>query len=212
MGTQIDLIVGLGNPGAEYEATRHNAGFWFVDLLAHEHGGRFTRDRKLQGESAEIDLGGHRVRLLKPTTYMNLSGQSVSAAVSYYKIPLEHVLVAYDELDLPPGRVQLKFDGSAAGHNGVGSVIEHLGPKFWRLRFGVGHPRDQERPPPGRKQVIDHVLKRANADEETAIRETLREAAAVLPILLEQGAERAKNRLHTRKPAAAPAADEQEKK
>ena len=212
MGTQIDLIVGLGNPGAEYATTRHNAGFWFVDLLAHEHGGSFARDRKLQGESAEIKLGGHRVRLLKPTTYMNLSGQSVSAAVSYYKIPLEHVLVAYDELDLPPGRAQLKFDGSGAGHNGVGSVIEHLGPKFWRLRFGVGHPRDQERPAPGRKQVINHVLKRANADEETAIRETLREAAAVLPVLLEQGAERAKNRLHARKPAAAPAADSQEKK
>jgi PTH1 family peptidyl-tRNA hydrolase len=212
MGTEIDLIVGLGNPGAEYEATRHNAGFWFVDLLAQEHGGHFTRDRKLQGESAEIKLGGQRVRLLKPTTYMNLSGQSVSAAVSYYKIPLEHVLVAYDELDLPPGRVQLKFDGGGAGHNGVGSVIEHLGPKFWRLRFGVGHPRNEERVAGGRKQVIDHVLKRANAADEEAIRATLREAADVLPILLEQGAERAKNRLHTRKPAAAPAADSQETK
>jgi peptidyl-tRNA hydrolase, PTH1 family len=200
MGTQIDLIVGLGNPGAEYAATRHNAGFWFVDLLASEHGGSFSRERKLQGESAEIKIAGQRIRLLKPTTYMNLSGQSVSAAIGYYKIPPENVLVAYDELDLPAGRAQLKFDGGAAGHNGAGSVIEHIGPKFWRLRFGVGHPRDEEHAADGRKQVIDHVLKRASATDEAAIRDQLREAAAVLPIMLEHGAERAKNQLHTRKP------------
>ena len=110
------------------------------------------------------------------------------------------MLVAYDELDLPPGRVQLKFDGSSAGHKGIGSVIESLGPKFWRLRFGVGHPRDQAQTSGGRKQVIDHVLKRAGGTEETAIRDKLREAADILPVMLEQGAERAKNRLHTRKP------------
>lgn len=201
MGTAIDLIVGLGNPGPEYEATRHNAGFWFVDLLAREHGGTFARDRKLQGDSAEIKLAGRRIRLLKPMTYMNLSGQAVSAAVNYYKIPVDNVLVAYDELDLPPGRVQLKFDGGGAGHNGIGSVIEHLGTKFWRLRFGVGHPRDRASESSGRGEVIDHVLKRASAAEETAIRATLREAADILPVLLEQGAERAKNRLHARKPA-----------
>jgi PTH1 family peptidyl-tRNA hydrolase len=199
MGTQIDLIVGLGNPGAEYAATRHNAGFWFADLLADEHDGSFSRNRKLQGEIGEIKIGAHRIRLLKPTTFMNLSGQSVSAAVSYYKIPIEHVLVAYDELDLPAGRAQLKFDGGTAGHNGVGSIVEHLGSKFWRLRFGVGHPRDRERSASGRAQVVDHVLKRASQTEETAIRDSLREAAAILPVLLEQGAERAKNRLHTRK-------------
>jgi len=210
-GTPIDLIVGLGNPGAEYEATRHNAGFWFVDLLAREHGGHFTRDRKLQGDSAEVHIAGRRVRLLKPTTYMNLSGQSVAATVGYYKIPREHVLVAYDELDLPPGRAQLKFDGSGAGHNGIGSVIEHLGPQFWRLRFGVGHPRDQ-RDTGGRKQVIEHVLKRASASDETLIRESLQEAAALLPVLFEQGAERARNRLHTRKPAADPAEGAKETK
>jgi PTH1 family peptidyl-tRNA hydrolase len=200
MGTPIDLIVGLGNPGSEYEATRHNAGFWFVDLLASEHGGRFSSQRKLHGDTAEITVAGQRIRLLKPTTYMNLSGQAVSAAVNYYKIPTERVLVAYDELDLPPGRVQLKFDGSSAGHNGIGSVIEHLGTKFWRLRFGVGHPRDQSQASGGRRQVIDHVLKRAAGPEETAIRHVLREAADTLPVLLEHGGERAKNRLHTRKP------------
>jgi PTH1 family peptidyl-tRNA hydrolase len=199
MGTPIDLIVGLGNPGPEYEATRHNAGFWFVDLLAREHGGTFSRERKLHGEAAEIVIAGSRIRLLKPMTYMNLSGQSVGAAVSYYKIPTEHVLVAYDELDLPPGRAQLKFDGGSAGHNGIASVIEHIGTKFWRLRFGVGHPRDQEQAGGGRKGVIEHVLKRAGGSEEATLREKLQEAAALLPTLLEHGAERAKNTLHARK-------------
>ncbi|HJR68768.1 MAG TPA: aminoacyl-tRNA hydrolase, partial [Gammaproteobacteria bacterium] len=199
MGTQIDLIVGLGNPGPEYATTRHNAGFWFADLLAKENGGTFTSARKLHGDSAEIKIAGHRIRLLKPMTYMNLSGQSVSATINYYKIPVEHVLVAYDELDLPPGRAQLKFDGGSAGHNGVTNVIEHVGSKFWRLRFGVGHPRDKEHVG-GRTNVIDHVLKRAGGDEEVTLREKLAEAAALLPVLLEHGAERVKNRLHTRKP------------
>jgi len=200
MGTPLDLIVGLGNPGPEYEATRHNAGFWFVDLLAKEHGGAFSRERKLQGEWAEIAIAGRRIRLLKPTTYMNLSGQSVSAAVNYYKIPTEHLLVAYDELDLPAGRVQLRFEGGSAGHKGINSIIEHIGAKFWRLRFGIGHPRDTEHASGDRKDVIDHVLKRAGGNEETLLRENLREAADVLPIMLEHGAERAKNVLHTRKP------------
>jgi len=199
MGTPIDLIVGLGNPGAEYAATRHNAGFWFVDLLADEHGGRFSPQKKLNGEAAEISVTGRRIRLLKPMTYMNLSGQSVGAAVNYFKIPTEHVLVAYDELDLPPGRAQLRFDGGSAGHNGIGNVIEHIGPKFWRLRFGVGHPRDREQQGGG-KDVIDHVLERAGGPEETTLRDKLREAAELLPMLLEHGAERVKNRLHTRKP------------
>ena len=193
------MIVGLGNPGPEYEATRHNAGFWFVDRLATEHGGRFARDKKLHGETAEIAVAGRRIRLLKPMTYMNLSGQSVAAAVNYYKIPIEHVLVAYDELDLPPGRAQLKFDGGSAGHNGATNVIEHIGSKFWRLRFGVGHPRDLQAAG-ARRDVIDHVLKRAGGSEEAAIRDKLEEAAELLPVLLEHGAERAKNRLHTRKP------------
>jgi PTH1 family peptidyl-tRNA hydrolase len=200
MGTQIELIVGLGNPGAEYAATRHNVGFWFVDLLAAEHGARFSANRKLKGETAEIAIAGHKLRLLKPDTYMNLSGESVGAAAHYYKIPVEHLLVAYDELDLPVGRTQLKFGGGAAGHNGVRSVIEHLNQQFWRLRFGVGHPRDREQPAEGRKKVIDHLLRRAGTADETLIRNELKEAAAILPVMLEHGAERAKNRLHTRKP------------
>ena len=198
MGTPIELIVGLGNPGPEYQTTRHNAGFWFVDLLARAHGGSFSNARKLHGESAEIRVAGQRIRLLKPMTYMNLSGQAVSAAVNYYKIPIEHVLVAYDELDLPVGRVQLRFSGGSAGHNGIGNVIEHIGLPFWRLRFGVGHPRDSEQAD-GQKDVIDHVLERAGADEEEQILGTLREAVELLPEILEHGAERAKNKLHRRK-------------
>jgi PTH1 family peptidyl-tRNA hydrolase len=200
MGTEIDLIVGLGNPGPEYQATRHNAGFWFADLLAREHGARFAKERKLKGETAEVRIAGRRVRLLKPMTQMNLSGESVQAAVSYYKIPIEHVLVAYDELDFPPGRVQLKFDGSGAGHNGVGSVIEHLGAKFWRFRFGVGHPRNRAQTS-GRRDVIDHVLERATPEEEAQILAAIGDAVKLVPAIVEEGAERVKNRLH-RKPAA----------
>jgi PTH1 family peptidyl-tRNA hydrolase len=195
MGTPIDLIVGLGNPGREYAATRHNAGFWFVDHLAQQHGGSFGNDRKLHGETAEVRIAGHRIRLLKPMTYMNRSGTAVAAAVGYYKIPLDRVLVAYDELDLPAGRAQLKFGGGSAGHNGVTDVIEHVGASFWRLRFGVGHPREVA---PG-KTVIDHVLQRASASEEQQIRARIADAAALLPLLLEQGAERMKNQLHARK-------------
>jgi peptidyl-tRNA hydrolase, PTH1 family len=202
MGTEIDLIVGLGNPGAEYAATRHNAGFWFVDLLAREHGGVFTTARKLKGEAAEITVAGRRIRLLKPTTYMNLSGESVGAATRFYKIPAERVLVAYDELDLPLGRMQLRFDGGDAGHNGVSSVIEHIGRKFWRLRFGLGHPRDSEHEGGSRKPVVDHVLGRAGAGEEAALLEVITEATSTLPLLIEHGAERAKNRLHSRKRTA----------
>ena len=157
-GLPLKLIVGLGNPGTEYATTRHNVGFWFVELLAAANGGRFSTNRKLKGDTAEITIAGHRLRLLRPSTYMNLSGESVGAAANYFKIPTEHVLVAYDELDLTVGRVQLRFEGGAAGHNGVTSVIEHLGPKFWRLRFGVGHPRDLERTADDRKQVLKRLM------------------------------------------------------
>lgn len=199
MGNPLDLIVGLGNPGAEYQVTRHNAGFWFVDLLAREHGGTFSANRKLGGESAEVRIAGQRIRLLKPMTYMNLSGQSVAATVRYYKIPLDRVLVAYDELDLPTGRAQLRFGGGSAGHNGVASVIEHVGPDFWRLRFGVGHPR--EHGSTGRDEVVDHVLKRASRSEEELIVDSIAAAAAAIPVMIELGAERAKNQLHSRKPS-----------
>jgi len=197
MRQRLDLIVGLGNPGPKYQLTRHNAGFWFADLLARAYGAAWSQDKKLRGETSEISIAGHRIRLLKPLTYMNLSGQAVGAAVNYYKIEPEHVLVAYDEIDLPPGRAKLKFDGGHAGHNGIRNIAEHIGTAFWRLRIGVGHPG------PGRRdEVVNHVLDRASAEEEEQIIGTIADAVELVPVFIEEGAERATNRLHGRKAPA----------
>ena len=190
MGEPIDLIAGLGNPDPEYLATRHNAGFWLADALASENGARFSSNRKLEADCAEITLAGRRIRLIKPMTYMNESGRALAKAVAYYKIPPAGVLVAYDELDFPPGRVQLKFGGGHAGHNGMRSIIAHLGAGFWRIRIGVGHPGDRTR-------VTGHVLKRAPVAEEAEITGSIRRAIDVLPVLIEHGGERAKTALHT---------------
>jgi PTH1 family peptidyl-tRNA hydrolase len=194
MSQAIDLIAGLGNPDPEYLMTRHNAGFWFVDALAAQHGVRFSADKKVEGQTAEVAIEGQRVRLLKPMTSMNRSGRSVAKALAYYKIPLEHALVVYDELDLPPGRVQLKFGGGHAGHNGMRSVVEHVGAEVWRLRIGVGHPG------PGRKdEVIGHVLRRAPSSDQELILKAVGHALTCLPVLLAKGPELAKNRLHAYK-------------
>ncbi len=195
MGQPIDLIAGLGNPEPKYLTTRHNAGFWFVDALAARYGGRFSPQKKLEGDTAEVSIEGHRVRLLKPTTYMNESGRSLAKAMNYYKLPLGNVLVVHDELDLPPGRVKLKFDGGHAGHNGMRSVIEHVGAACWRLRIGVGHPGAGRR-----EEVLAHVLRRADAAEEELILDTIRDALDVVPVFLEQGAQIAQSRLNRRKP------------
>lgn len=195
MGQPIDLIAGLGNPDPEYLATRHNAGFWLVDALAAENGVQFSANRKLDGATAEITLAGQRIRLLKPMTYMNESGRSLAKAAGYFKIEPENVLVVYDELDLPPGRVRLKFGGGHAGHNGMRSVIQHIGPDFWRLRVGIGHPGE-------RSQVTAYVLRRAPQAEEDAITGSIRQAIDVLPVLIEHGGEKAKTRLHAPAPKA----------
>jgi PTH1 family peptidyl-tRNA hydrolase len=189
MGQPIDLIVGLGNPDPQYLATRHNAGFWFVDLLASAFGAAFGQARKLEADTAEITLAGRRIRLMKPMTYMNESGRAVAKAIGYFRIPSENVLVAYDEIDFPPGRVRLKFGGGHAGHNGMRSVIAHIGAEFWRLRIGVGHPGE-------RNGVSGHVLRRAPASEEDLILATIRDGIEALPILVEQGGELAMTKLH----------------
>ena len=189
-GQPIDLIAGLGNPDPEYLATRHNAGFWLVDALAAAQGAKFTSNRKLDADTAEVTLAGRRVRLLKPTTWMNESGRALAKAVNFFKIPPEQVLIAYDELDFPPGRVQLRFGGGHAGHNGMRSVIANIGADCWRIRIGVGHPGDRDR-------VTGHVLRRAPASEEEQIMQSIRAAIDALPVLIEQGGERAKTRLHT---------------
>lgn len=188
-GVPLKLIVGLGNPGEDYARTRHNAGFWFADALASRHGGRFRAEPRHQGDLARIRIGEQDLWLLKPMTYMNRSGTSVRSVATFYKVAVEEILVAYDELDFPPGTVKLKHGGGAAGHNGVKDLIAHLGEAFWRVRIGVGKP-----PATG----IEHVLSRPSAAEEQLIRDSIAAAADVLPILLEQGGQRAMNRLHTR--------------
>jgi PTH1 family peptidyl-tRNA hydrolase len=193
MGQQIDLIVGLGNPDPEHRRTRHNAGFWFADLLARAHGGKFKAETRFHGETAEIRLAAHRLRLLKPQTFMNDSGRAVVATTSYYKIPLENVLIAYDELDLEPGRAQLKFAGGHGGHNGMRDVVQCVGSAFWRLRLGIGHPGKGRR-----DEVVNYVLRRASPADEDEILDAINAAIDVLPVLLEQSAERAKTQLHSR--------------
>lgn len=197
MTAPLRLIVGLGNPGPRYEQTRHNAGFWFVDLLAEREGGRFAMETKFQGELARIVLAGDELRLLKPQTFMNLSGQSAGAVARFFKLAPEQVLVAHDELDLAPGTARLKRGGGHGGHNGLRDLIRHIGADFWRLRIGIGHPGHRD-------QVTDHVLTRAPAAEDTLIRETLADAADAVTRMLAQGAERAMHQLHSRGVQARP--------
>jgi PTH1 family peptidyl-tRNA hydrolase len=187
----LRIIVGLGNPGPEHQLTRHNAGFWFVDLLARRHGGDFRDYRKYSGETARISVGAHEVVLLKPTTYMNRSGIAVRQLSDFYKVPPEEILVAHDELDLPVGSLRLKKGGGHGGHNGLRDIIAHIGEGFWRLRIGIGHPGN-------RTEVIDYVLTRAPRAEEDLILESVATAADAMPLLLEQGAERLMTKLHTK--------------
>ena len=190
-GLPLRIVVGLGNPGPEHQLTRHNAGYWFVDVLARRHGGEFRDYRKYSGETARISIGAQELILLKPTTYMNRSGLSIRQLSEFFKIPAEEILVAHDELDLPVGSLRLKFGGGHGGHNGLRDAIAHVGDRFWRLRIGVGHP--------GKKaDVIDYVLTRAPRPEEDLILAAVGNAADCMPLLLEQGAERAMSKLHSR--------------
>ncbi len=186
----ITLVVGLGNPGSEYAKTRHNAGFWFADALCESYGGNFTAIRKLRAELADISIAGTQVRVLKPQTYMNLSGEAVGLALRYFKLPAEAMLVAYDEIDFEPGKIRLKFDGGHAGHNGIRNIIAHVGRRFWRLRLGVGHPGMSA-------NVKGHVLRRAGADDERVILDAVTRGIEVIPQLLREGPQQAQQILHT---------------
>jgi peptidyl-tRNA hydrolase, PTH1 family len=190
-GLPLRIIVGLGNPGPEHLVTRHNAGFWFVDLLARRHGGEFRDYRKFSGETAKINIEGQEIVLLKPTTYMNRSGLSIRQLSDFYKIVPEDILVAHDELDLPVGTVRLKQGGGHGGHNGLRDTIAHIGETFWRMRLGIGHPGNKA-------EVIDYVLTRAPRADEDLILDAVGTAVDSIPLLLEQGAERAMTRLHSR--------------
>jgi len=189
--SSIRLIVGLGNPGAEHLRTRHNAGFWFVDALATAEGARFGFENKLHGETARVHIAGEQVWLLKPTTYMNKSGISVASALRYWKIEPEEMLVAHDDLDLPPGTVRLKFDGGHGGQNGLRDIMGHLGHgKFHRLRVGIGHPGHKD-------QVTPWVLGRPSATDETAILDGVARALDVLPLAVDGQFDKAMQQLHT---------------
>lgn len=189
----LRLIVGLGNPGPEYTRTRHNAGFWFVDALAEKFGGRFNVDAKLFGETCKIEIAGQPVWLLKPATFMNLSGKSVTAAQRYWKIEPEQSLLAHDELDLPPGTARLKFDGGHGGQNGLRDTMRLLGHgQFQRLRIGIGHPGHKDR-------VTPWVLGRASGDDETMILRAIDDAIDVLPLAVSGDFNEAMKRLHTPK-------------
>jgi len=189
--TGLHLIVGLGNPGAEYLRTRHNAGFWFVDALAQRESIIWRRSARLHGESGEVHFDGERVRVLKPTTFMNHSGTAVVAALNYWKIPPERMLVVHDDLDLPAGTARLKFDGGHGGQNGLRDVIAQLGhARFHRLRLGIGHPGNRDR-------VLPWVLGRPSAGDEQAMIEAIAAALEILPLAVAGKFEEAMKRLHT---------------
>jgi PTH1 family peptidyl-tRNA hydrolase len=195
-GNVLKLIVGLGNPGAEYARTRHNAGFWLVDELARRHGGTFRHEGKHQAELARVRIGGEEIWLAKPMTFMNRSGGPVSSVLGFYKIAPGEMLVAHDEIDLPCGTVRLKDAGGHGGHNGLRDIIAAQGDGFWRLRIGVGHPG-------GKREVVDHVLTLPGRDEQRMIDETVLDGADAIEEMLRAGAQIAMNKLHTR-PADGP--------
>jgi PTH1 family peptidyl-tRNA hydrolase len=191
MSEPIKLIVGLGNPGREYEATRHNAGFWWVDELARKHNVNFKNESKFHGLVARATLHGHEVHLLKPQTFMNVSGRAVVALALFYKILPDQILVVHDELDLPPGSAKLKMGGGHGGHNGLKDIIAQLGTKdFWRMRIGIGHPGD-------RAEVVNYVLNAPRKEEQGLIEDAMQHAQDVAPLIIEGKLEAAMLKLHS---------------
>jgi peptidyl-tRNA hydrolase, PTH1 family len=189
----MKLVVGLGNPGRKYEATRHNAGFWWVDALARTAGVSFRPEARFHGEMARIP--GADIWLLKPGTYMNASGRAVAALAGYYRIAAAEILIAHDELDLPPGAVRLKFGGGLSGHNGLRDIAPVLGThEFWRLRIGIGHPRDLAS---SRQEVVDYVLHPPRPEERSAIEAALERALTVWPLIAAGNLQGAMHRLHS---------------
>jgi PTH1 family peptidyl-tRNA hydrolase len=188
----IQLIVGLGNPGTEYEPTRHNAGFWFVDELARRCQQNFRVEARFHSEIARCVLQGAECRLQKPQTYMNRSGQAVRALMQFFRIPVEQILVVHDELDLPAGTIKLKKGGGHGGHNGLRDLISHLGnAAFYRLRIGIDHPGHKD-------QVVDYVLKQPGKQERRSIDDAIDAALDVMPAVLAGHMEKAMHSLHSR--------------
>ena len=194
----IRLLVGLGNPGPEYEATRHNAGFWFVDAVARELNAQWVPDRSYYGLVARVSRRDGPVWLLKPMTFMNLSGKSVAALARFFKIPPGDVLVAHDELDLLPGQVKMKLGGSHAGHNGLRDIQAQLASAdFWRLRLGIGHPGVKA-------EVVNYVLQRPTIEDRTLVEQCIAQSVSALDLMLDGDMERAVMKVHARPPRQRP--------
>ncbi|MFI4939979.1 MAG: aminoacyl-tRNA hydrolase [Burkholderiales bacterium] len=191
----IRLIVGLGNPGPEYEQTRHNAGFWLVDNLANGIGRcKLAREARLNAFVAKANIAGNEIWLLEPQTYMNRSGQSVGALARFYKIAPDDILVVHDELDLAPGAARIKKGGSSGGHNGLKDITAALGTQdYWRLRLGIGHPRTLNL----QQAVVDYVLHRPRKEEQALIDEAIAKTLDIIPLLCEGNFEAAMMQLHT---------------
>jgi peptidyl-tRNA hydrolase, PTH1 family len=189
----IDLVVGLGNPGPDYEHTRHNIGFWFVDALALTLGVPFKLVNRFHGRVAEVSFAAHPGRLFKPVTYMNRSGQAVAALSKYYKIAVENILVVHDEIDLPPGTIRLKQGGGDGGHNGLRDIVSALegNRDFLRLRIGVGHPGSAD-------DVVDYVLQKPSRHDKEIISSVINNAIGIIPMIVAGETEKAMNELHRR--------------
>lgn len=190
MASHLNIIAGLGNPEDRYAQTLHNAGFWFVDELARREGAQFRYEKRFDADICKITISDSELWLIKPQSYMNLSGGPVRSMLDYYRLTTNELLVAHDEIDLPPGTVRLKKGGGHGGHNGLRDVIQHCGQDFMRLRLGVGHPGQKDK-------VTGYVLKRATGDMESAILANVAEAAEVMPLLVDEGLNAAMKELHT---------------
>ena len=184
--------MGLANPGPQYTQTRHNAGQWYLNQFASQENIQLKAEAKFYGLTGRIQFAGNDLRLLVPTTFMNLSGKSVAAMANFYRIKPEEILVAHDELDLPPGTAKFKFDGGHGGHNGLKDIISQLGnnKNFYRLRIGIGHPGDKNK-------VSSYVLGKEPSSEQNLIDQSIDEAARCTPILGQDGLAKAMNRLHS---------------
>jgi PTH1 family peptidyl-tRNA hydrolase len=189
-GLALKLIVGLGNPGREYARTRHNAGWWFVDELAQRYRGSWKLEPREHRELARVTIEECDLWLLKPTSFMNNSGGPTAAAANFYRVAPAQILVVHDEIDLLPGVARLKQGGGHGGHNGLRDVMAHIGPDFWRLRLGVGHPGSKE-------LVIGSVLDRPTASEQQTIEQAMTRSLEVMPELLRSGAQKAMHALHS---------------
>lgn len=192
MSNKIKMIVGLGNPGSEYEQTRHNAGFWFIDELAWQYKATLKEEKKFFGLVARISISGSDLWLLKPSTFMNRSGQAVAALAQFYKIKPEEILVVHDELDIPCGRIKFKLGGGNGGHNGLKDIQARLGTSdFYRLRLGIDHPGD-------RNLVVGYVLNKPSPEHRQQIDEAINKSLKAVPMLLAGEWEEAVRFLHSK--------------